>query len=65
MSFDQIIPSLLHVTASSDLDVSHDLLASENHTIGQLLDEEANKNQENTKTEENQNPQEQEIIKQG
>ena len=65
MSFDQIIPSLLHVTASSDLDVSKDLLASENHTIGQLLDEEANKNQENTKTEENQNPQEQEIIKQG
>lgn len=65
MSFDQIIPSLLHVTASSDLDVSLDLLASENHTIGQLLDEEANKNQENTKTEENQNPQDEEIIKQG
>lgn len=34
-----VVPSILHVTASSNINIDEDLNAEENHTIAELLDE--------------------------
>lgn len=40
MNIDQISPSILHVTASQNLDVSEDLKQEGSKTIAELLNEE-------------------------
>lgn len=51
MNIDPIAPSVLHVTAKENIDISADLLVPENKTIAQLLEDSSEK-------EENQNSQE-------
>lgn len=50
MNIDQISPSILHVTAKDNLDISDDLTADQTKTIGQLLEE-----KDEEKTQETQN----------
>lgn len=40
MNIDQISPSILHVTASSNVDVSEELKKADTKTIAELIDEE-------------------------
>jgi hypothetical protein len=42
MNIDPIIPSILHVTAKSDVNIENDLNCPENKTIAQLLQIEDN-----------------------
>jgi hypothetical protein len=49
MNIDQISPSILHVTAKENLNIEHDLNQNQsNKTISELINEEENKNEENT-----------------
>ena len=40
MNIDQISPSILHVTASSNIDVSEELKKEDTKTIAELIDDE-------------------------
>lgn len=39
MNIDPIIPSVLHVVANSDVNISEDLLVEQTKSIGQLIEE--------------------------
>lgn len=39
VNIDPIIPSVLHVVANSDVNISEDLLAEQNKSIAQLIEE--------------------------
>ena len=39
MNIDPIIPSTLDVVANNDLNISQDLIAEQNKSIGQLIEE--------------------------
>lgn len=45
MNIDQISPSILHITASENLDISDDLNKTSDKTIAELLNEEKNQKQ--------------------
>lgn len=48
MNIDQISPSILHVTASENLNIQDDLTKEATKTISQLIHEEKNKDEEKT-----------------
>lgn len=42
MNIDQIAPSILHVTATENLNIEHDLAQESTKTISELIDEQEN-----------------------
>lgn len=48
MNIDQISPSILHITASANLNIQDDLNKESTKTIDQLIHEEKNKDEEKT-----------------
>ena len=46
MNIDHITPSVLHVTAKENLNIEQDLLAVQNKSISQLVEEQANEEKE-------------------
>lgn len=52
MDIDHITPSILHVTAKENLNIEQDLLAVQNKSISQLVEEQANEEKEEDKSQE-------------
>lgn len=55
MNIDNIVPSVLHVTAKENIDVSGDLNAVQTKSLGQLLEENNEKKESEENNEENKN----------
>jgi hypothetical protein len=51
MTNDQFIPSVLHVTAKENLDVTSDLASNQTKSVAQLLEENNEKTEENDQRE--------------
>jgi hypothetical protein len=52
MDIDHITPSVLHVTAKENLNIEQDLLAVQNKSISQLVEEQANEEKEESQSQE-------------
>jgi hypothetical protein len=53
MNIDHFIPSVLHVTASEELNIEKDLVAEQTKTIAEFLQQENNETKEDKTTKEN------------
>jgi hypothetical protein len=49
MNIDHITPSVLHVSASEDLNIEKDLISEQTKTIAELLQKDTDETKENTK----------------
>lgn len=58
MNIDHITPSILHVSASEDLNIEKDLLSEPTKTIAELLQKDTDETKENTKNTEDSEKQE-------
>jgi hypothetical protein len=54
MKEDQITPSVLHIVANENIDISADLTAQQNHTLSELLKEPIDEEKENNQKEKSQ-----------
>ena len=54
MNIDHITPSILHVSASEDLNIEKDLLSEPTKTIAELLQKDTDETKENTEDSEKQ-----------
>jgi hypothetical protein len=50
MNTDNLIPSILHVTAKENLNIDHDLASDQTKTIGQLLQDNEEKEENHQKS---------------
>lgn len=53
MNIDPIIPSVLHVSASEDLNIEKDLLSEQTKTIAELLQQDTDETKKNTENTQN------------